>query len=110
MVTTKDISKELEELQVVLDKLDQMIKKDIEKINTAAANSDDATVAVDHATDEINTVNIAKNKPKKNIVRGIVIAGGGIVGVLGFVVNPFLGVGTFTAGIGVGVWVAHKYF
>jgi hypothetical protein len=102
-----DITKELLVLKEIMETIDNMTDDQGEDIDAVK----EKTVTADTILDDGNNI-IEQIEPVKHNkhLSAVVIIGGGLLGALGFIINPFVGIGTVAVGVGTGLVVAHKKF
>ena len=103
----EELAQELLDLQELMAEFGEIIHSQGVSIDQVSQNIGDAEEQAKAAVPELKKAEIMQFKGRRRAARLLMTAGGGLVGSLGFLLNPIVGIGA-TAGLGYGSWVKSK--
>lgn len=103
----EQLAQELLDLQELMADFGEIIHSQGVSIDRVAENVSEAEEQAEVAIPELKKAEISQFKGRRRAARLLMTAGGGLVGSLGFLLNPIVGIGA-TAGLGYGSWVKSK--
>lgn len=103
----EELAQELLDLQELMAEFGEIIHSQGNSIVQLEENVDTAEEQAELAIPELEKADLTRFKGRRRAARLLLTTGGGLVGSLGFLLNPVVGIGT-TVGFGYGSWVKSK--